>query len=392
LGEIEEFTWTMPFTKPFGYNMKFYNGIPFPLREEHFKVYSRFYSYFIGDVKFYEDFLTSSIDKGFFEFYHKKEIMSTENLGRFMMGDGEFTFYDFVPFFTKFLSSVGYNFESFVPSVLDYPETTFRDPFFFKLYKHFMFYFYQYKSTVAPYSKYDLHFSGDFLKIEDVKFSDLVTFFEDYTFDVKNGFFKTYKNDYKFFTTQKRLNHKEFSYKMIVNSDKEVTASVRLFMAPKYDVHGHEYTMEENRFNFVELDFFKYQFKVGKNIIEKKDFEFFHTFYNHSSFYDIYNNLERKSADFFGKSSHHYFPQNLILPKGTEKGMFYKFFFVITPFKTLSTPVKDSFYNDYFSAFYEDRPLGFPFDRVIDEKSFFGANMFYKDVMIYHKDFSYKHY
>lgn len=53
---------------------------------------------------------------------------------------------------------------------------------------------------------------------------------------------------------QYRLNHKPFTYHIMVNSDRNVKAIVRVFLGPKYNVHGHELDMSENHMNFMEMD------------------------------------------------------------------------------------------------------------------------------------------
>jgi hypothetical protein len=53
---------------------------------------------------------------------------------------------------------------------------------------------------------------------------------------------------------QHRLNHKPFTFHIVVNSDKNVKAIIRIFFGPKYDVHGRESDISENRHNFVEYD------------------------------------------------------------------------------------------------------------------------------------------
>lgn len=55
-------------------------------------------------------------------------------------------------------------------------------------------------------------------------------------------------------TRQYRLDHKPFTYHIAINSDEDAMAIVRVFLGPKYDVHGHELDMSENYMNFIEMD------------------------------------------------------------------------------------------------------------------------------------------
>jgi hypothetical protein len=57
---------------------------------------------------------------------------------------------------------------------------------------------------------------------------------------------------------QLRLNHKPFTYKIEVSSDKAVDAYVRVFLGPKTNYLGEEWDINERRHYFVELDRFLY--------------------------------------------------------------------------------------------------------------------------------------
>jgi hypothetical protein len=58
---------------------------------------------------------------------------------------------------------------------------------------------------------------------------------------------------------QWRLNHKPFTYKIEMTSEKATDVYVRVFLGPKYNHLGKEYDMNERRHYFVELDSFPYQ-------------------------------------------------------------------------------------------------------------------------------------
>lgn len=55
-----------------------------------------------------------------------------------------------------------------------------------------------------------------------------------------------------------RLNHKVFTTRVHVNSATAKKVVVKLFMAPKYDSHGHEIPLYENTKNFFIIDHFLY--------------------------------------------------------------------------------------------------------------------------------------
>lgn len=86
------------------------------------------------------------------------------------------------------------------------------------------------------------------------------------------------------------------------------------------------------------------------------------------------------------------FPDRLLLPKGKKYGMPYKFFVVITPLEEQAKKENVHTYERIISCgikgvlkYPDNYPMGFPFDREIDETEFFVPNMIEKDVLIYHK-------
>lgn len=65
--------------------------------------------------------------------------------------------------------------------------------------------------------------------------------------------------DYK--ARQYELNYKPFNYNINIQSQKDAEAIVRVFIGPKYNVNGQQYTLEQARNNFVEFDRFVVQCK-----------------------------------------------------------------------------------------------------------------------------------
>lgn len=88
--------------------------------------------------------------------------------------------------------------------------------------------------------------------------------------------------------------------------------------------------------------------------------------------------------------AHNGFPTRFMLPKGKVEGQEYQFFVYVTPYKPMTTKYT---YDKVVSAgvgsgtrYMDTLPLGYPFDRPIeDEKMFFVPNCYMKDVVIYHK-------
>jgi hypothetical protein len=151
------------------------------------------------------------------------------------------------------------------PGVLEHYETATRDPAFFSLHKNLNKLFLKYKEHLTPYKREELVMTG--VKVENVEVDKLITYFEDFEFDLYSVFAGTYESDKNINIKSRvpRLNHKSFSYKFDVTSDKEQDVIVRIFLGPKYDVYGKELTLNEKRTKMIEMDKFKYSRKLPQN-------------------------------------------------------------------------------------------------------------------------------
>ena len=158
-----------------------------------------------------------------------------------------------------------------IPSVLEHLETSLRDPAFYQFFKKIVSFYHKYKSQLPPYTEKHLLFEG--VEVKKVEFDPLVTYFDYFYADVTNAVYVTvreYQEDkIRIKVRQKRLNHDPFGYKVFVNSDKNQTAVVKMYIGPKFDEYGRFINISENRLNFVIFDHFKYQLRSGQNVIER---------------------------------------------------------------------------------------------------------------------------
>ena len=102
------------------------------------------------------------------------------------------------------------------------------------------------------------------MKIDNVEVGKLNTYFEPYEMGLDNavsvGKVSEIVNvDVR--VRNYRINHKPFTYNIELTSDKDASAYVRVFMAPKYDYLGREYDLNQRRKYFFEIDRFKYHGK-----------------------------------------------------------------------------------------------------------------------------------
>jgi hypothetical protein len=116
------------------------------------------------------------------------------------------------------------------------------------------------KQTVLVFSCCQLAFPG--VTIESVDVDKLITYFDYFDIDLDNVVNVKAEEDGQFIdyrARQTRLNHKPFTYKIDVNSDKTTDVYVRVFLGPKYDNLGREFNINDRRHYFVEIDRFPYK-------------------------------------------------------------------------------------------------------------------------------------
>jgi hypothetical protein len=139
-----------------------------------------------------------------------------------------------------------------------------RDPAFYSLLQRMLLFFQRYQQTLPIYKHNDLMFSG--VKIESFDVDKLITYFDRFDFEVNNAVplsgSKDFK-DYHYVAKQFRINHKPFTYKLTVSSDKTTDALVRVFVGPKYDAEGRLYTLQQARYAYVEFDRFPVKCKCN---------------------------------------------------------------------------------------------------------------------------------
>lgn len=126
---------------------------------------------------------------------------------------------------------------------------------------------YRYKLRQKPYTKTEIIFPK--LKIESVDIDKLQTYFEVFDTSIGSGLLVESQKDAETNNVkirQHRLNHKRFTVKLNVNSEKDAKAAVRIFLGPKFTVQNKLLGFTENYKNFYEMDIWlvdcKWQFHV----------------------------------------------------------------------------------------------------------------------------------
>lgn len=162
-----------------------------------------------------------------------------------------------------------------VPSALEHYETTMRDPITYQVLKKIFSWYRRYYHNIPSYTKEQLTYHG--VKITDVEVEKLVSYKDDYYSDLTNAvFYNPHEKvrDFNIRVRQERLNHKPFTYKLHVKSDKNQKVAVKAFLGPKYDEYGRYINLTHNHINFVELDYYIWDLKSGENVIERNSQQF----------------------------------------------------------------------------------------------------------------------
>lgn len=373
LGKIPEFSWYEPIAAGYYPQLKYYNGITFPSRNNYYKLYNPDNYYAVNAIV---DFET--------EFRHQLKEASIETaiqyLGKYMMR-------------SKTLLG-GITASEYAPSALHHLQTTMRDPMYYQLmnraYKLF-------PRNEVPYKVDEIKYDG--VKIETVEMDKLVTYFDKFDADIsssvnvksvydnsvvtselyKFGRVSQYEGqDFVLKARQNRLNHLPFAYKLNVVSDKAQKVLVKMFMGPKYDEYGHMFDINENRENFIELDFYHADLVAGKNVLTRNCHEFASFSPDRPTYFELFKNLmtsaEVAKNEVHHKSDHslYNYPWRMLLPRGNKEGMPVQFFFVVVPPTIEAGPSRTKYFL-------------YPLDRPIDETSWHYDNMYYYDTMVFHK-------
>lgn len=283
---------------------------------------------------------------------------------------------------------------------MDFYETCLRDPMFYQLNKRFLLNFFNYKNTLPIYTREELYTKG--VEVVNVNVDRLMTFFDNFDVDVTNAVYRTQdekiknKDDMIFVARQTRLNHKKFDVRIDVNSDKATDVVVRMFMGPKYDSMGNEMNINQNRHNFLQIDSFVHELKVGKQTIVRNSRDFLITcddsVYTRDFMRTIKETMNNDDTDKHIKlttcQGYNLLPNRLLLPKGKKGGMKLKFFVIISDHHVSKTNDKVmTNTNGLGIRIMDDRTFGYPFDRRINRNTFFCPNMFMTDVTVYHRGF-----
>ncbi|EDW03509.1 larval serum protein 1 gamma chain [Drosophila grimshawi] len=409
-GEIPEFFWYKQVEYGYDPQLIYYNGVGYSYRKNYFEfeTYGKFDMLY--QIQSFFDRIYNVLETGYYKTadgvvidLHKPEAVKF--IGNYLQGNvdtyDKYFFNYYYVLSHMYFADVDYFDSEVFPNVFLNFETMMRDPFFYTFYKKFTDVFYKFKFYLAPYTQKDLFYDG--ITIKDVSVSKLTTYFDFVDFDATNLLNdKMTFVDGKFvwdkalLARQARLNHKPFTFDFNIESSKAQKGVVRVFLGPKFDEFDRVIPLKYNGRNFVQIDSFVYPFIAGTNSFKRTSSDFSWTAKDRITYTELYKYVMLASEGTYKfpldvSEPHNAFPDRLVLPRGWEEGMPMQFYFFVSPY----TEDYEQFSNfDYTyesgvgsgTRFVDSKPFGYPFDRTIDEYSFFVPNGYFKDVKIYYHD------
>ncbi|GBP31836.1 Basic juvenile hormone-suppressible protein 2 [Eumeta japonica] len=270
------------------------------------------------------------------------------------------------------------------PSVFHHSETSLRDPLYWHLISCVLKYFLDYKKKAGLL---DLsNYETDSIHITKAHIPKIYTYFDYYEFDItgamsdKNNFMKSATT---YTARQKRLTHAPFELNFIIESKISSSVVIRLFLGPQCE----ENECFQYYSNFFRLDYFQYELSEGQNLVswspQKSE---------HLSNDEIYNlAFTNRSDDARSKEYNMFkFPERLLIPRGYKDGLTMTLFLIVTQSDNYlgqnNVPAMNDSYNNVHSHEIDDKPIGFPFHRMIENYSNIAFNYKFYNITIYHKD------
>ncbi|XP_037029740.1 phenoloxidase 2 [Bradysia coprophila] len=282
--------------------------------------------------------------------------------------------------------------------------TAMRDPIFYRWHAYVDDIFQEHKESLTPYTTTQLDYpgvqiTGVTVQNESGETGNFQTFWQQSDVDFSRGMdFVPRGSVFARFT---HLQHTPFTYRIQVNSSSsaQVFGTCRIFLAPKFDERGQAMLFRDQRLLMTEMDKFTVALNPGPNTIPRRSTDssvtipFERTFRNLDQSRPNAGTTEEAEFNFCGCG----WPQHMLVPKGLPGGLQCELFVMISDYE--QDRVDQDFVgicNDAASfcgvrdrLYPDQRPMGFPFDRLpragTDRMSnFITTNMHLSDCMISH--------
>ncbi|KAI5711712.1 hypothetical protein M8J75_002609 [Diaphorina citri] len=186
--------------------------------------------------------------------------------------------------------------------------------------------------------------------------------------------------NYKAF--QHRLNHKSFNYRVVVNSNQNQPAIVRVFIGPKFNQNGKPLNAEQQRQNMVLLDKFATQLQSGRNQIVRNSHEFTEASDEAPTAAQIYNRIRQAmngnqpflyNLNKMNNNAPCGIPRRFQLPKGSREGLQYVMYVIVSPQLDNQHNIVSFETHCGNQQYFDLRSNLFPFDRPFREQNEFNT-------------------
>lgn len=265
------------------------------------------------------------------------------------------------------------------PSLLHHPETSLRDPIYWYMIQYVLNYFTEYKESIDPL--YLRQYATGNFEIINADIPKITTYFDYYQFNINRAISKKdlllSQTPMTVTARQKRLKHSKFEFNFTIGSVSAIDGVIRLFLGPPCsDNCWDDYS------KYFELDKFVVHFKEGVNTITWSP-DTSNRFSN-----DEYYNMEGfpSTEDKTNKYNMFKFPENLLIPRGLEKGLNLTLFIMVTVGDELDEDLISP--NNYYGDIYQNvdkKPLGFPFNRPVVAFDDDAPSYKFYNITVYHK-------
>ncbi|XP_032575188.1 larval serum protein 1 alpha chain [Drosophila sechellia] len=235
------------------------------------------------------------------------------------------------------------------------------------------------------------------LRIDDVQISPLITYDQPVDVDISNilsakHFYLVGQFVWPFTLQhrQSRLQHKDFSYNLLISSNKTQSTIFRVFLT----------TSERGNIQrepFYQLDSFLTVIYPGLNRITRESKEFKGLAGDHISYTELYHFVklaEREEFDFPLNIStpNCGFPRRLILPRGGSGNPLKLRILIVATVYDFRARQENELNCDFSKGVsrWDELPLGYPFERFLEDDALaaeiFGDHVYWKDVDILHEN------
>uniref|UniRef100_A0A2I9LP22 Hemocyanin AA6 chain n=1 Tax=Centruroides hentzi TaxID=88313 RepID=A0A2I9LP22_9SCOR len=281
------------------------------------------------------------------------------------------------------------------PGVMSDTSTSLRDPIFYRWHRFIDNIFQEYKCSLHPYTIDELSYPG--VQIVSISVNSktanvITTLTKEDELELSHGI--NFGTDQSVKVKYHHLDHEPFSYNIVVEntSDAEKHATVRIFLAPKYDELNNKLEPDEQRRLFIELDKFYSNLAPGKSTITRDHRNSSVTISKVRTSKELHDGLgvEEDSTEYCSCG----WPEHMLIPRGSHKGMEFELFVMLTDHDedTVAGLNENAVCSDAVSycgarddRYPDKKAMGFPFDRKILARTaaeFLTPNMALTDIKI----------